>query len=72
MIMKSINLSVMTEFDARRTDKLDRETGYGTERGIYKFGNKISREKLAWIIGDSDERCRKHRACNFPSKFNFY
>jgi len=72
MIMKAINLSVMTELDAKRTGKFGRESDYGTVRGIYELDNKISREKLAWIIGDSIETCRKRRACNFPSKFNFY
>jgi len=69
VIMKAIDMSLI-EIDANKKS-YDQIEDLKNCRVLYRFGNKISREKLACIIGDSVEQVRKHRACNFPSKFNF-
>ena len=73
VIMKAIDMSLI-EIDANKKS-YDQIEDLKNCRVLYNFHGEISREKLSWIIGDSVESCRKHRrkhrACNFPSKFNF-
>ena len=69
VIMKAIDMSLI-EIDANKKS-YDQIEDLKNCRVLYNFDGEISREKLSWIIGDSVERVRKRRACNFPSKFNF-